>query len=238
LILPPKVFSRSLFESFKNMKIKTNRIQTAIKLASLCLIASPLAQGVVLIGDGIHGGELEPTTSSNWDPGVVPGGNPDQLEFHPNEYSLIATAGGNWIDSAGSLITQNIINTNLFDIAPDTTVTFEIDFSVWSFGLSSRPEAIVNFYLGATLLGTVTTGMDTNGSTAWNTFTATNLPVAAGAGQQFRMNTVTAPGAPVTPLNTLGIALDNVRLSTVPEPSTSLLGVVALGLALGRRRRL
>jgi MYXO-CTERM domain-containing protein len=220
------------------MKIKTNRIQTAIKLASLCLIAAPLAQGAVLIGDGINGGDLEPTTTSNWNPGTVPGGNPDTLEFHPNEYGLTATVGGNWMDSAGSLITQDIINTNLFDIAPDTTVTFEIDFSVWSFGLSSRPEAIVNFYLGTTLLGTVTTGMDTNGSTAWNTFTATNLPVAAGAGQQFRMNTVTAPGAPVTLNNTLGIALDNVRLSTVPEPSTSLLGVVALGLALGRRRRL
>jgi MYXO-CTERM domain-containing protein len=233
----------------KNMKIKTNRIQTAIKLASLCLIAAPLAQGVVLIGDGIHGGELEPYSTSNWDPGLKVDGNPDTVEYRPGNGltptagvavidALGVSTGPFWIDSASAEITQNIVNTNLFDIAPGTTATFEIDFSTWSFSISTRPEAVVNFYMGTTLLGTITTGMDTNGFEAWNTFTATNVPLAAGLGQQFRMNTVTAPGAPVTPNNTLGIALDNVRLSTVPEPSTSLLGVVALGLALGRRRRL
>jgi MYXO-CTERM domain-containing protein len=233
------------------MKIITKRIQTAIKLASVCFIAAPLAQGAVLIGDGINGGELEPYSTSNWDPGIRANNAPDTVEYRTGP-GLTATAGvaainpldptgplvgPHWIDSSSNDLVQNIVNTNLFDIAPGTLATFQIDFSIWAFGSPTRPEANVNFYLGTTLLGTITNTSDTNGAETWSTFTVTDLPVAAGAGQAFRMDTVTAPGQASSGL-TLGYALDNVRLSTVPEPSTSLLGVVALGLALGRRRRL
>jgi MYXO-CTERM domain-containing protein len=219
------------------MKIITKRIQTAIKLASVCLIATPFAQGATtLIGNGINGGDLETATTSNWDPGIRANGTADTVEYRTAN-GLTATAGAEWIDSSSADLVQNIVNTNLFDIAPGTLATFQIDFSIWAFGASTRPEANVNFYLGTTLLGTITNASDTNGAETWSTFTVTDLPVAAGAGQAFRMETVTAPGQTPGGL-TLGYALDNVRLSTVPEPSTSLLGVVALGLALGRRRRL
>jgi MYXO-CTERM domain-containing protein len=218
------------------MKIITKRIQTAIKLASVCLIATPFAQGAVLIGNGINGGDLETATTSNWDPGIRANNAPDTVEYRVGP-GLTATVGAEWIDSSSADLVQNIVNTNLFDIAPGTLATFQIDFSIWSFGSPTRPEANVNFYLGTTLLGTITNASDTNGAETWSTFTVTDLPVAAGAGQAFRMETVTAPGQTPSGL-TLGYALDNVRLSTVPEPSTSLLGVVALGLALGRRRRL
>jgi MYXO-CTERM domain-containing protein len=219
------------------MKIRTNRIQIAVKLAGVCLIATPLAQGATtLIGSGFNGGELETATTSNWDPGIRANNAPDTVEYRTGP-GLTATVGSEWIDSTSADLVQNIVNTNLFDIAPGTLATFQIDFSIWSFGSPTRPEANVNFYLGTTLLGTITNASDTNGAEAWSTFTVTDLPVAAGAGQTFRMETVTAPGQTPGGL-TLGYALDNVRLSTVPEPSTSLLGVVALGLALGRRRRL
>ena len=59
---------------------------------------------------------------------------------------------------------------------------------------------------------------------------------AAGINQAFVINTTsTGVLAPVT----WGFALDNLTLTStvVPEPSTALMGVVALGFAIGRRRR-
>jgi PEP-CTERM motif len=79
--------------------------------------------------------------------------------------------------------------------------------------------------------------MDTNGPEFWNTFTVTDIPLGAGTGQAFRMDTVTAAGQTPTAGNTLGFALDNLSLTTVPEPSSSLLGLVTLGFVMGRRRR-
>lgn len=208
----------------------------ALGLASLCIVTTPLAHGITtLIGNGINGGELESSTTSNWNPGNKISGGADTVEYRTGPL-LTATAGSEWIDSASADITQNIINTNLFDIGPDTLVTLNIDFSIWQFGAGTRPEALVNFYLGATLLGTINYGSDLNGPATWSTFTATDVAVAEGLGQAFRMETVTAPGFPPSG-STQGFALDNVRLTSVPEPSTSLLGVAALGLVIGRRRR-
>jgi PEP-CTERM motif len=218
----------------------TSYAKIATRLASLCLVATPLAHGsITLIGNGINGGDLDSSTTSNWDPGFrLPplGAVPDTIEYRTGP-GLSPTAGIEWIDSASAEQTQNIVNTNLFNIAPDTLATLQIDFSTWSFGSTTRSEAIVNFYLGTTLLGTIDFGMDTNGTSLWSTYTVSDIPVAAGAGQSFRMDTVTAPGQTPTPGNTLGFALDNLRLTTVPEPSSSLLGLATLGLVIGRRRR-
>ena len=88
--------------------------------------------------------------------------------------------------------------------------------------------------MGSTILGTITYAMDTNGTGAWNTYTVTDVPVAAGTNQAFVINTTsTGVVAPVT----LGFALDNLTLTSVPEPSIALMGMVALGFAIGRRRR-
>lgn len=218
----------------------TSYTKIAIKLASWCLVATPLAHGVTtLIGNGIKGGDLDSSTTSNWDPGFRSpplGSISDTIEYRTGP-GLAATAGAEWIDSASADQTQNIVNTNVFDIAADTLATFQIDFSTWSFGATTRSEAIVNFYLGSTLLGTIDFDMDKNGSGLWTTYTVSDIPLAAGAGQVFRMETVTAPGKPLTPGNTLGFALDNLSITTVPEPSSSLLGLATLGLVIGRRRR-
>ena len=208
---------------------------------TLSIVSSPLAQGITLIGNGIHGGDLESATTGNWNPGFRSpplGSVLDTIEYRTGP-GLTATVGTEWIDSASADITQTITNTNAFDIAADTTVTLQIDFSRWEFGAGTRPEAIVNFYLGTTTLGTITFAMDTNGASTWSTFTVTDVAVAEGLGQTFRMETVTASGQ-IPSSSTQGFGLDNVRLTStvaVPEPSTSLLGVVALGFALGRRRR-
>jgi hypothetical protein len=216
--------------------MKVHHKKLTLGLVSLCLVATPLAHGITtLIGNGIHGGELETSTTSNWNPGNKIAGGADTVEYRIGN-NLIATAGSEWIDSASADITQNIINTNLFNIGPDTLVTLNIDFSRWEFGAGTRPEALVHFYLGATLLGTIYYELDTNGADQWTTFTATDVAVAEGTGQAFRMETVTKPGFAASG-STQGFALDNVRLTSVPEPSTSLLGVAALGLFIGRRRR-
>lgn len=216
--------------------MKVHHTKLTLGLVSLCFVATPLAHGITtLIGNGINGGELESSTTSNWDPGNRISGAPDTIEYRIGN-NLTATAGSEWIDSASADITQNIVNTNLFDIAPGTLVTLNIDFSRWEFGAGTRPEALVNFYLGATLLGTISYDLDTNGASEWTTFTATDVAVAGGLAQAFRMETVTAPGQSASG-STQGFALDNVRLTAVPEPSTSLLGVAALGLLIGRRRR-
>ncbi len=212
----------------------------AARMVSWCFVAAPLAHGsITLIGNGINGGDLDSSSTSNWDPGFRSfplGSTLDTIEYRTGP-GLAPTAGVEWIDSASADQTQNIVNTNLFNIAPGTLATLQIDFSTWSFGTTTRPEAIVNFYLGTTLLGTIDLAMDTNGSSLWSTYTVSDIPVAAGAGQAFRMDTVTAPGQTPTPGNTLGFALDNLSLTTVPEPSSSLLGLATLGFFIGRRRR-
>lgn len=218
----------------------TSYAKIATKLASLCLIATPLANGsITLIGNGIKGGDLDSSTTTNWNPGFrLPplGSVSDTIEYRTAP-GLGATAGVEWIDSTAAEQTQNIVNTNLFDIVPGTLATLQIDFSTWSFGSTTREEAIVNFYLGTTLLGTIDFLMDTNGASLWDTYTVSDIPLVAGVGQVFRMDTVTAPGKTPTLGNTLGFALDNLSLTTVPEPSSSLLGLATLGLVIGRRRR-
>jgi hypothetical protein len=230
------------------MKIKYTK--SASTLMTLCFLASPLAYGATttIIGNGVNGGELDRKfvdtnqtfpaegVDVHWDGGIRADNNTvDYVEFR-NGNGLTPTIGVHWMDSSASQTSQVITNKTRFDVAADTTMTLSIDFSRWEFGASTQNGTVVTFSMGSTILGTITYAMDTNGTGAWNTYTVTDVPVAAGTNQAFVINTTSAGVvAPVT----WGFALDNLTLTStvVPEPSTALMGVVALGFAIGRRRR-
>lgn len=228
------------------MKIKYTK--SASTLMTLCFVASPLASGATttIIGNGVNGGELDRKfvdtnqtfpaegVDVHWDGGIrADNGFVDYVEFR-NGNGLTPTIGAHWMDSSASQTSQVITNKTLFDVAADTTMTLSIDFSRWAFGSSTQNGTVVTFSMGSTILGTITYAMDTNGTGSWNNYTVTDVPVAAGTNQAFVIKTTsTGVVAPVT----LGFALDNLTLTSVPEPSTALMGVVALGFAIGRRRR-
>ena len=232
------------------MKIKHTK--SASTLMTLCFVASPLVSGAMttIIGNGINGGELDrkfvdplqtfPNEAKDvhWDGGIRPdNGFEDFVEFRLFN-NLTPTVGVHWMDSSASQRSQVITNKTLFDVAADTTMTLSIDFSRWAFGSSTQNGTVVTFSMGSTILGTITYAMDTNGTGAWNTYTVTDVPVAAGTNQAFVINT-NSDAVPVANRVSWGFALDNLTLTStvVPEPSTALMGVVALGFAIGRRRR-
>jgi hypothetical protein len=230
--------------------MKTKYTKSASTLMTLCFVVSPLASGATttIIGNGVNGGELDRKfVDSNqvfpaegldvyWNGGLKPDNNVDYVEFR-NANGLTATVGVHWMDSSASQNSQVITNNARFDVAADTTMTLSIDFSRWAFGSNATQDGtVVTFSMGSTTLGTITYAMDTNGTGVWNTYTVTDVPVAAGTNQAFVINS-TSIGA-VAP-TTWGFALDNLRLTStvVPEPSTALMGVFALSFAIGRRRR-